>query len=411
MLFVTHRAITPGGELKRVEDTTTTTNPTPETAAAKAFGIGRGRRVGRMRGEMKTAGALEDFGFRSLEEFAAELKAMAASVGRQMTPRLRRYAGDVKSMGLDEFSDANGAVLVPPAFADGIWTVAMERRSSPLAWCLQSTTRGNAYVRNAWQDRSKVAGSRFGGVRAYRVEEGTQLTKSKPQLRRIEHKLNKLVVMVVATDELVEDSPGFEESLARVCGAEVAFAIGEEMIQGTGAGTCLGVLNAPGTITVAAESGQGANTIVGANLTSMWSALDPDCRTRAVWLLAPEADDQIHQTNLQAAVPITYASPGEVEAGAAPYTIFGRPAFPSFHCSALGSKGDVVLGDWSTYEHVVKEGHPKFTSSIHAYFATDESAFKFGIRNDGRPLADATKAPVRGSAVFGSFVTLSATRT
>lgn len=383
----------------------------PVTAASTKARPGFGIHIHTTRGRERDM-IHEDFGFRSFGEFAQEVRQVCQ--GRRHGPgglgrRLRQYEDDVKASGLSEFSGADGALLVPPAFAEGVWQLALQQKHSPLAWAFQSTTSTATYSRLAWVESSLAAGSRLGGIRAYRVEESTAGTKSTPKARRIEHSLNKLMIRVDATAELAEDSPEFEGWLYDAMAREMAYTIGGEMIQGTGAGQCLGVINSAACVTVNAESGQGANTLVALNFSKMWASLHPDARANAVWFLSPAADGVIH-TLASTSSSVTYATPGEAAAGAAPYTILGRPAWPSHHCAALGSKGDVVLGSWANYEHVVRKGHPKFSRTIHMLFDSDQECFKCSLRNDGRPMHNQTVAGEAGQT-WGSFVTLSASRT
>ena len=77
-----------------------------------------------------------------------------------------------------------------------------------------------------------------------------------------------------ATDELLEDSPiSLQPLLTTMFSEAIAFQKDDDFINGTGAGMALGVLNAPGTISQAKETGQAADSIVTENIVKMWSRL------------------------------------------------------------------------------------------------------------------------------------------
>ena len=53
--------------------------------------------------------------------------------------------------------------------------------------------------------------------------------------------------------------------------------------------------------------------------------------------------------------------------------------------AALGTIGDILLVSPSQYQLIEKSGGVQYASSIHVYFTTDESAFRFVYRIDGAP--------------------------
>ena len=65
------------------------------------------------------------------------------------------------------------------------------------------------------------------------------------------------------------------------------------MINGTGAGQPLGLLNADATISVAKETGQAAATVLSENIFGMWARLHAPRRQNAVWLINQEIEPQL----------------------------------------------------------------------------------------------------------------------
>jgi HK97 family phage major capsid protein len=70
------------------------------------------------------------------------------------------------------------------------------------------SAKSNGMTFNAEAETSRADGSRRGGIRAYWVAEAGTKTGSYPTFRQIELKLRKVVGLVYATDELLDDANG-----------------------------------------------------------------------------------------------------------------------------------------------------------------------------------------------------------
>ena len=111
-------------------------------------------------------------------------------------------------------------------------------------------------------ETSRATGSRYGGIRAYWKGEAQDKVASTPKFRQIELNLNKLVGLVYTTDELLDDASALEQTIREGMQAEFDFQITQAIMNGTGAGQPLGINNAGCVISVTAETGQAANTLV-----------------------------------------------------------------------------------------------------------------------------------------------------
>jgi HK97 family phage major capsid protein len=72
--------------------------------------------------------------------------------------------------------------------------------------------------------------------------------------------------------------------------------------------------------------------------------------------------------------------------------------------ATLGTVGDIVLADMSQYAMIEKD--VQAASSIHVQFITDQVAYRFVFRADGRPKIAAPLTPYKGSGTLSPFVTL-----
>ena len=261
---------------------------------------------------------------------------------------------------------------------------------------------------NAVNETSRADGSRWGGVRAYWIEEAGTKDDTKPDFRQIELNLKKLVGLCYATDELLQDAAALEAVLMQAFADEFGFKIQDSLINGTGAGVPLGILNAGVLINQAKETGQAATTIVKENIDKMWSRMWPQGISNSVWLINQQCYPQLFSLSQSVGtggLPV-YLPPGGLSQS--PYgTLLGRPVVPIEQCQALGTKGDIYFADWSQYLWCDKGGM-KSDSSIHVKFTSDETTFRFVYRADGQPAWASPTTPFKGgaTATTGPFVTL-----
>jgi HK97 family phage major capsid protein len=265
-------------------------------------------------------------------------------------------------------------------------------------------------------ETSRATGSRFGGVRGYWTGEGSQKTSSYPTFKKVTLSLEKLAVLIYATDEMMDDSPmALSRYLTRAASQEINFLTGDAIVNGDGVGKPLGILNSPCVIAQAKETGQDNDTILGDNIIKMWSRMWGPSRRNAVWLINQEIEPQL----MRMGVAITTVDGASTQIGRVLYlppngladspfgTLMGRPVIPSEWCAELGEQGDIILADLSQYLAITKGGIQS-AMSIHLRFDYDETAWRFVYRIDGQPWWPSPLTPYKGSTGFtvGPFVTL-----
>ena len=84
----------------------------------------------------------------------------------------------------------------------------------------------------------------------------------------------------------------------------------------------------------------------------------------------------------------------------------GRPLIPIESASTLGDKGDIILADLSQYLSVTKTGGVRSDVSMHLFFDTDHTAYKFTMRLGGQPWWASAITPQNSSNTRSCFVTL-----
>jgi HK97 family phage major capsid protein len=328
----------------------------------------------------------------------------ASRPGGNVDPRLFNAAAKE----LTEAVSSDGGFLVQTDFSnDLLQQVYQTGILAPRCRKLQISGNANSIKINGVDETSR-ASTRSGGVLGYWKDEAGEKTKSKPKFRQIELSLKKLVGLCYATDELLSDASALEGFIRQAFAAEFGFKIDDAIINGTGAGQPLGILNAGCLVSVTKEAGQKADTIVWENIVKMYARLFPQSRQNAVWLINQAAETQLMQMAMSVGtggVPVYLPAGG---ASAAPYgSLFGRPVIPIEQCAALGDKGDIIFADLGGYI-IAEKGGIQSDVSIHVNFVYDESVFRFVMRMDGQPERASALTPYKGSDTLSHFVTLDA---
>lgn len=324
----------------------------------------------------------------------------SSTPGKRFDPRLRENRA---ATGLNEAVSSDGGFIVQSDFANDLLTrvyntgaLASRVRRVPIS------AQSNGLKINVIDETSRVAGSRFGGVRAYWLAEADAYTASKPKMRQMELKLQKLGAVCYLTDELMADATALQSVVEDAFVKEMAFAVDDAILRGDGAGKPLGILNGGSLVTVAKETSQAAATVLKDNIVKMRARLFAANRPNSVWFINQAVEPQL---NLLTLGDLGCYFPAGSLANAPEDRLFGRPVLPIEHCSALGTVGDIVLADLGEYL-MIDKGSMQMQSSIHVRFLYDEQVLKFTYRVDGQPVWNSALTPYKGSDTLSPFVTL-----
>jgi len=323
-----------------------------------------------------------------------------------LDPRLREERA---ASGMSESLPQDGGYLVQTDYANELITKA--HQTGILASKCRKVTmsaRSNSMKLYGVDETSRVAGSRWGGIQAYWQEEASLKTKSHPKFRVINLTLNKLVGLVYLTDELIEDTVGLAGWVSGGFAEEFGFQIDDAIINGTGVGRPMGILNSNCLVSVSKETGQPATTLRAENIEKMYSRMYGPSMRNANWYINQDVWPQIFQ--LHHAVG-TGGVPMFIPAGGINQTpngtLLGRPIQPIEQCQTLGTKGDIYFADFSQYIFADKGGMQS-ASSIHVRFIYDELVLRFVYRCDGQPIWSAALTPYKGSNTQSPFIALNA---
>lgn len=340
--------------------------------------------------------------------FGAFIQAViqACTPGGAIVPNLRPLAAP---SGMSQGVPAEGGFLVAPQFSTIIWDRMNQMANNLLSLCDQYTVEGESLSFNANAEKSRVTGSRWGGIQGYWIAEADQITKSKPKFRQLKLEPQELAVLVYLTDKLMRNAPvALQQYVSRAAADEINFLVGDAIVEGDGAGKPLGLMNANAKIKITKETGQPAATIVQENITKMWKRLHPGARATAVWLHNVDIEDQLDAlSTVVKNVAQTENVGGYANKVFDPErrTMKGRPLVACEYCATLGTEGDLILVDLQSYAAAVRGG-VESALSMHLRFDYMEQVLRFAFAADGQPwLADAI-TPLKGSSTLSTIVTV-----
>lgn len=277
-----------------------------------------------------------------------------------------------------------------------------------LSRCSQTEVGSNsdglevAYI----DETSRATGSRWGGVQIYRGAEADAANAKKPKVGKWECRLEDLIGLAYMTERLLADAPAMASVFSESFADEYGFIGDNEVYRGSGVGQMQGILNAPGTVSVAKEVGQAAATIVALNIMKMWARVLPRAKKNGVWFINTDCTPQLSQLQVGTGVSgqMVYMPPGGLSG--LPYaTLYGRPVIEIEHAETVGTVGDLSFLDLAFFKVITKGGIQQ-DESIHVKFANNERTFRWISRINGAPKLRSAITPFKGTATLAPFVTL-----
>ena len=185
---------------------------------------------------------------------------------------------------------------------------------------------------------------------------------------------------------------------------EFGFAVDEAILNGTGAGMPLGIMNSPALVTITRSV---ASTIAAVDIFKMWArTINPN---NAFWVVNQDIFPVLYALSISvgtAGGSLVFQPAGGLSG--APYsTLIGRPIIVSESAASYGTKSDISLCNFGE-GYVIVSKPVESASSIHVKFDTDQSTFRFVLRIDGQPTLNNSISPFKGATnTVSHFTTLS----
>lgn len=313
--------------------------------------------------------------------------------------KVRHLAEEVKA-DLAESSGSTGGYLVPEEFSNEILRINIEnsvvRNSGARVINMTSSTLKIPALNMA----SNAAGSMYGGVAAYWAEESGQLTESEPTFKRILLEPKKLIGYTESSEELNDDALlNLGDLLQTMFGEVLAFEEDYAFLNGDGVGKPLGITVSPAFITVSRNSG---SIIVTADIIDMMARFKGDLN-RAVFTCNQTSLPYIYKLLDENDNYIWHPGGGGNISKAAPGTLYGVPIKVTEKLPALGTTGDLILGDCGYYLIGDRQGL-SVEESMHFKFQNDQLCWKIRKRVDGQCWLNSAITPRAGGSTLSPFV-------
>lgn len=327
--------------------------------------------------------------------------AMAGTPNAGVDPRLLKAAASGASQGVP----ADGGFLVGSQFSDALLDRA--REESPILNLVRRIPVGDgsdSIDLPVIDETSRANGSRWGGVQVYRKAEADTVTATKPKFGELKIEPTEIMGLAYATERILRNAPAMAAIFDDAFASEFAFKLTDEIINGPGGASCLGILNAPGTVSQAKETGQAAATINVSNLSNMWAHVPARSKSRGIWIGNGDIEPQLDILSIPAGTGaleprfVTYDAQGTLR-------IKGRPFVPVEQCPTLGTVGDIIFFDPAEYILATK-GDIDGQESMHVRFIYGEMTFRWTYYANGRPAWLSSVSAFKGSTSLSPYVTL-----
>ncbi len=345
------------------------------------------------------------WGFRNIGDFAISVRNAVLNPS-SIDSRLTNAAASTYGA---EAVGADGGFAVPPEWRSEI--MKMVDAEDGLLGMTDVQTIGSNSITYPVDESPAWASS--GGIRAYWDGEAATMTQSKPALKDLTVKTHRLTALVPITEELQQDAAAMSGYIIGKAGEVIAFKLNDAILNGTGVGQPLGIMNAPCKVTVTKETSQTAATVHGRNVLKMMARMPASSFKRSAWLVNQDvlpqlgglAMDVTKADGTAAGAGILYMQPQGLANQSAFGSILGRPVIVTEACQTVGTEGDIILADLSKYLSVVKGGL-KTDYSIHLWFDQAINAYRFILRMNGQPWLQSAISRKNGSNTLSHFVTL-----
>ncbi|NCC04987.1 MAG: phage major capsid protein [Proteobacteria bacterium] len=319
-------------------------------------------------------------------------------------PRAReRHQQIVNAAGASTGIGSEGGYLVETDKAANIYETAIETGVFASRCALQPVgADSDSFSYLAADDRDRSDG-KINGIQVYRKAEAeTMEAGGKAQLKERELRVEDMYGLVYVTNRMLRDASAMSEYIKRTLREQLAFKLDLEIFEGNGSGQCLGITASDIMVTVAKEASQANDAVVAENIVKMLARFRGNVR-RAAWFVNQDVLSQLPLLKVgdQPVYGVDWRSGNPFG------TLLGLPVQPVEFCQTLGNLNDIILGDFGQYMLISKGGIEE-VQSIHVRFLTDESAFRFLVRNNGQPIHDRPITPLRGGNTLSPFVNLAA---
>lgn len=218
----------------------------------------------------------------------------------------------------------------------------------------------------------------YGGVAVQWTAEGAAKPDTTASLKELALTPQEASASTILTNKLIRNWSAASSFISNLLSQATSAAEDMAFLKGDGVGKPKGVLNATGTARVDRAVN---NQIAFADVSKMRSSLYSESLSNAVWIANQSIIPQL--VSLQDANGRYIFLRGDITKGI-PDTLYGMQIVFTGRTPALGSKGDLMLVDFSKY--LIKDGSgPFIAASPHVLFQQDKTMIRITWNVDGQP--------------------------
>jgi HK97 family phage major capsid protein len=316
-------------------------------------------------------------GFKGAEEFYRTIRGASFGQTDQRLEALKAAAGPNQ-----HGENSQYGYLAPPQLSSDLLAAIDELDEFENLASLCNVEPTNAAMVKF--DRDEYLPWSAGGITARCRDELAAMTAQKtipPKQSQLEPE--GLYVYIEAGDELLSDAPRMLNRLTVQAANALVHKQNTEILEGTGAGQMLGILNASNSalISVAKKVSQAADTVVKENIDGIWNRVTPRAKRRGFWMCGAgvlSAIEGISQGNNNLFMP----AGGLTELSLA--RLRGRPVVETEYLPELGSQNDLIFVDFQAYK-IIERQSVEYATSMHILFDQAAQAFRWTKRINGMP--------------------------
>lgn len=277
-------------------------------------------------------------------------------------------------------SGQSGGFMIPTQFREAIMKVNPQTSIiRPRATVIPAGDPPDAEIELPALDQTGTAPQNvYGGVSVAWLAEGGAKPETDADFRMVSLKPQEIAGHIVLTDKLLRNSAATGAFVASQLPLAIQAAEDLAFLRGNGIGKPKGVIGNNAEYAQARATG---NTVTYADTVNMLSRLMGGA---GVWVANPSLLPVLAQIQDNAGgtgVGQYVFAQGNMQGGI-PDTLWGRPILWNQRSPALGSKGDLVLADFSHY--LIKDGSGPFIAySEHVFFLSNKTVVKAFTNVDG----------------------------
>lgn len=323
-----------------------------------------------------------------------------AQIAKRTDPRLLPV--NAATTWASEGVGAEAGFLLPPQFS-GELMQAVIPGDSFLSALSPVQTNSNLLVvpvneKAYWQNSA--------GITSAATAEGGSITASKPSLGERRIPLYKFASLVHVSEETLADIPFMSTFVMGEMGNHLRYQLEDAVMNGTGEGTILGILNSPAIISLT-DADSTATAIGAVDVLNMVANLLAG--GSSFFVSNPTVMPAIQSMKTgTAGYPLMMPDMAQPERQA----LLGRPYYFSEACPILNTTGDIALVQPRGYVLATKSGGVQTSTTFAFAFDEDKQSFKATLRAGGAPLLSAkvARAKSTGSTYASHFVVITGSR-